>query len=189
MASRGTASAGIGNSLRGTMLLPDPETSAERLEILGLLAQEESIGPLVIHAAQWAQEVPSARALAKSVLSLAKGDRVVLLEAGEKLINAGYERVAQVSTRGQFAIRGGIMDVFSWQASLPMRIELDDEVVDSIRRFDPDTQISIGESTACEILAGNVRCEACSTSSLSSERRSDYRCRGWRGAGGCPDFE
>ena len=138
----------------GDDALPDPETSAERLEILGLLAQEKSTGPLVIHAAQWAKEVPSARALAKSVLSLAKGDRVVLLETGEKLISAGYERVAQVSTRGQFAIRGGIMDVFSWQASLPMRVEWDDEVVDSIRRFDPDTQISIGESTACEILAG-----------------------------------
>ena len=134
--------------------LPDPETSAERLEILGLLAQEESIGPLVVHAAQWAKEVPSARALARSVLSLEKGDTVGLLEAGEKLDSAGYERVAQVAARGQFAIRGGIMDVFSWQASLPMRIEWDDEVVDSIRSFDPDTQISIGESTACEILVG-----------------------------------
>jgi transcription-repair coupling factor (superfamily II helicase) len=140
-------------------LLPDPETSAERLEILSLLAQEESIGPLVIHAGQWVQDVPSARALAKSVLSLKKGDRVGLFEAGEKLVNAGYERAAQVTARGQFAIRGGIMDLFSWQGSLPLRIELDDEVVDSIRSFDPDTQISIGESASCEILAGNFDAE------------------------------
>ena len=163
----------------GDDALPDPETSAERLEILGLLAQGKSTGPLVIHATQWAQEVPSARALAKSVLSLAKGDRVVLLEAGEKLISAGYERVAQVSTRGQFAIRGGIMDVFSWQASLPMRIEWDDEVVDSIRRFDPDTQISIGESTACEILVGMFDAKLVPLRHYLRKERSDYRCRGW----------
>ncbi|MGB8464549.1 MAG: transcription-repair coupling factor [Terrimicrobiaceae bacterium] len=135
-------------------VLPNPETSAERLEILGLLAQEKSTGPLVVHAAQWAQEVPSARALAKSLLSFAKGDTVALSEAGETLAGAGYERVALVTTRGQFAIRGGIMDVFSWQASLPMRIEWDDEVVDSIRRFDPDAQTSVGESSSCEILVG-----------------------------------
>ena len=80
---------------------------------------------------------------------------MILLEAGEKLVDAGYERVAQVAIRGQFAIRGGIMDVFSWHASLPMRIEWDDEFVDSIRRFDPDSQMSIGEATSCEILPGN----------------------------------
>jgi len=135
-------------------VLPDPETAAERLEILGALSREESIGPLVIHAAQWARDVPSAQDLAGSVLSLKKGDRVVLFDAGEKLVDAGYERITQVVTRGQFAIRGGILDVFSWQAALPVRIELDDEVVDSIRRFDPDTQISIGESNLCEIVAG-----------------------------------
>ena len=57
-------------------VLPDPETSAERLEILSLLAHEESTGPLVIHTGQWAQEVPYARALAKSLLSMTKGARV-----------------------------------------------------------------------------------------------------------------
>jgi transcription-repair coupling factor (superfamily II helicase) len=139
----------------GHDLLRDPETTAERLEILGALAREESIGPLVIHAAQWMQEVPSPSALADSALSLAKGDWFALLRAAEKLANAGYERVTQVASRGQFAIRGGIMDVFSWQASLPVRIEWDDEIVDSIRSFDLDTQISVSESTSCDILAGN----------------------------------
>ncbi|MGA7394604.1 MAG: transcription-repair coupling factor [Terrimicrobiaceae bacterium] len=136
-------------------LLPDPETTAERLEILGLLAQDKSIGPLVIHAAQWAQDVPAPYALAGSVLSLVKGDKFALITAAEKLAGSGYERVAQVTSRGQFAIRGGIMDVFSWQAFLPIRIELDDEIVDSIRQFDPDSQISISESVSSEILAGH----------------------------------
>lgn len=137
-------------------VLQDPDTVAERLEILGLLARDESVGPLVVHAGQWDQEVPSAPALAGSVLKLTTGDSVVLLEAAQNLVNAGYERVTQVATRGQFAIRGGIVDVFSWQESLPVRIELDDNLVASIRRFDPDTQISIDESNACEILAGKL---------------------------------
>ncbi len=139
----------------GHELLPDPETIAERLEILGLLAQEKPVGPLVIHRAQWEQSVPSDLTFTDSVISFAKGDTVVLLKAGEKLVNAGYERVEQVVIRGQFAIRGGIMDVFSWHDSLPMRLEWDDELVDSIRRFDPDSQMSIGEATSCEILTAN----------------------------------
>ena len=136
--------------------LPDPEIAAERLEILGLLARGKSLGPLVVHAGQWNQEVPSQPALAGSLLTLAKGDTVALWQASEKLASSGYERVSQVATRGQFAVRGGIMDVFSWQASVPVRVELDDNVVDSIRKFDPDTQISISESNACEIYAGKL---------------------------------
>ncbi len=136
--------------------LPDPEIAAERLEILGLLARGKSLGPLVVHAGQWNQEVPSQPALAGSLLTLAKGDTVALWQAIEKLASSGYERASQVATRGQFAVRGGIMDVFSWQASVPVRVELDDNVVDSIRKFDPDTQISISESNACEIYAGKL---------------------------------
>jgi transcription-repair coupling factor (superfamily II helicase) len=143
-------------------ILPDPETSAEQLAILNLLAEEKPVGPLVIHSGQWDKEVPSARNLARMALSVTVGDRIVPLEAGERLVEAGYERVSQVSSRGGFAIRGGILDVFSWQASFPSRIELDDEIVDSIRIFDPDTQISIGESSSCDILAGKFETEVVS---------------------------
>jgi transcription-repair coupling factor (superfamily II helicase) len=139
----------------GQDLLPDPETTAERLEILALLAEGKPVGPLVVHREQWEEDVPSAVALSNAVLSFNKGERVILLEASEKLAQAGYERVTQVASRGQFAIRGGIMDVFSWQASLPMRVEWNDEIIDSIRRFDPDSQVSVDEWTSCEILAGN----------------------------------
>ncbi|HEY5953185.1 MAG TPA: CarD family transcriptional regulator, partial [Terrimicrobiaceae bacterium] len=138
------------------VVLPDPETVAERLEILGLLARGQAVGPLVIHHGQWQQEVPSVAALTGSLISLTMGDTVRLAEVGEKLAAAGYERAGQVATRGQFAIRGGILDVFSWQSSLPVRIELDDEIVDSIRSFDPDNQISVGELNHCEIFAAKL---------------------------------
>jgi transcription-repair coupling factor (superfamily II helicase) len=140
-------------------VLRDPETVAERLEILGLLARDRRIGPLVVHSSQWNQNVPSASALTGSLFSLAKGDTLILKEAAETLANSGYERVSQVATRGQFSIRGGIMDVFSWQATLPVRIELDDVTVDSIRNFDPDSQVSVKETGSCEIFSGKLQAQ------------------------------
>lgn len=136
--------------------LPDPETAAERLELLRLLSEREFTGPLVIHASQWEAEVPSHQSLSGAVMRIAKGDTLDFNAAAAKLSAAGYERASQVANRGQFAIRGGIFDVYSWQAPLPLRLELDDETVDSIRAFDPHTQISVGERDSCDILAGNL---------------------------------
>ncbi len=136
--------------------LPDPETAAERLEVLRELAAGKSPGPLVIHAGQWDQDVPSAQSLSGAALRLATGEKLDLEETAARLGKSGYERAPQVGVRGQFAIRGGIMDIFSWQAQVPVRIELDDDVVDSIREFNADTQMSVGECKICEILAGNL---------------------------------
>jgi len=137
--------------------LADPETTAERLEILRELGGRESSGPLVIHAAQWDEEVPAATALSRAVLRLCPGDVFDFGEATVRLESSGYERTTQVGVRGQFAIRGGILDVYSWQAQVPVRIELDDEIVDSIRTFHPDTQLAIEACDETEILAGKIQ--------------------------------
>ena len=60
-----------------------------------------------------------------------------------RLVDQGYERVNQVTTPGQFAIRGDILDIYPPQADLPYRIELFGSEVDSIRLFDPETQRSV----------------------------------------------
>lgn len=136
--------------------LPDPETAAERLEILRALGGKEFCGPLVIHRAQWDQDVPSLEELSGALLRVEKGKNFSLAAAVATLTENGYERAAQVATRGQFAIRGGIFDVFSWQAPLPFRVELDDDLADSIRVFDPHTQVSTEERDGIEILAGRL---------------------------------
>ncbi len=140
----------------GEEVLIDPETAAERLEILRALDGKDFVGPLVIQAAQWEHEVPSSQALTKAVLQIRKGDKLDFQTTAERLSGAGYERASQVANRGQFAIRGGILDVYSWQSPLPMRVELDDDTVDSVRSFDPDTQVSVGEIESGEILAGKL---------------------------------
>ena len=68
-----------------------------------------------------------------------------LEEWKEKLTLLGYERMAQVDGMGQFAIRGGIIDIYPLTEELPVRIELWDTVIDSIRTFDLESQRSIEE--------------------------------------------
>jgi transcription-repair coupling factor (superfamily II helicase) len=69
----------------------------------------------------------------------------------EKLISAGYVREEPIGNFGQFSIRGGIIDVWSPDAENPVRIEFFGDTVDSIREFDPDTQLSTGQLTEIAI--------------------------------------
>ncbi|MGI8435584.1 MAG: CarD family transcriptional regulator, partial [Chthoniobacterales bacterium] len=62
--------------------------------------------------------------------------------------------MAQVTTRGQFAVRGGVLDIYSWQAQLPMRAEFFDEEIESLREFDLDTQTSVRNLNTVDILLG-----------------------------------
>ncbi len=71
------------------------------------------------------------------------GDTVDLQSMSYQLIENGYERVGRVEVVGQFAIRGGIMDIFSPANNTPIRMELWDTEIDSIRRFSPITQRTI----------------------------------------------
>ena len=71
-------------------------------------------------------------------------DSVVELDALKVLLaDMGYERVGQVEAKGQFAIRGGIVDIFPLTDDVPVRIELWDDEIDSIRSFDTQSQRSI----------------------------------------------
>ena len=71
-------------------------------------------------------------------------DSIIELDALKVLLaNMGYERVGQVDAKGQFAIRGGIVDIFPLTEDVPVRIELWDEEIDSIRSFDAESQRSI----------------------------------------------
>ncbi len=59
---------------------------------------------------------------------------------GKRLVQMGYERTGQVELPGQFAIRGGILDIYPLTEEYPVRIELWDDEVDSIRSFDAQSQ-------------------------------------------------
>src|SRR5262249_52842283 len=88
--------------------------------------------------------LPRPAAFRGQVLTLAPGDAVDREALVEHLQTAGYERVETVTAVGQWALRGGIVDVFSPAGSLPVRIELAGDDVESLRTFDPTSQRSTG---------------------------------------------
>ena len=78
-----------------------------------------------------------------SVLRLSPGDEVSLEEIKAQLVRMGYEKEYQVETMGQFALRGGILDIFPLTEENPIRIEMWGDEIDTIRSFDTETQKSI----------------------------------------------
>jgi transcription-repair coupling factor (superfamily II helicase) len=82
-------------------------------------------------------------AVKKSILRIDNEASIDIDKLKDQLIGLGYEKVSQVEAAGQFAIRGGIIDIFSLTEENPYRIELWDDEVDSIRSFDVESQRSI----------------------------------------------
>ena len=131
-------------------VLPDPEIAAERL---ALLMQIET-APRIVVATRGSldQPAPKRGTLQSAVTQLRRGANIQMENLLDQLVASGYERVAQVTTRGQFAIRGGILDVYSWQAPLPFRLEFFGDQIESLREFDIDTQTSVRDLRSADIL-------------------------------------
>ena len=134
--------------------LPDPEVSAERLDVLQRLRDTTRPCVVVVNERAADQLVPSPKAIKKLESRVRRGDRLDRDALVAQLLEAGYESVPQVSDRGQFAVRGGIMDVYSWQQPLPTRLEWFDDEVESIREFDLDKQTSVHTLESVALLLG-----------------------------------
>lgn len=85
------------------------------------------------------------------VLKIKLGDELDLKEISQKLIESGFERLETVEGKGEFSLRGGILDVFPPNATNPYRIELFGDEVDSIRTFNVESQRSIEKVKKAEI--------------------------------------
>ncbi len=84
-------------------------------------------------------------------ITIKKDEDIKLNELTKKLVNLGYEKSETVEGKGQFAVRGGIIDIFSVNSEFPYRIELFGDTVDSIRTFDVMTQRSVDSLNEVEI--------------------------------------
>ena len=104
----------------------------------------------MVSAVALSEKVPDP-ALRPHSFTIRVGELLDLDEVGRQLVAAGYERVDQVDDRGQFAIRGGILDVYPATEDRAVRIDLFDIEVESIRCFSTFTQRSLGETDAIEI--------------------------------------
>ncbi len=93
--------------------------------------------------------------LAARSMSFNKGDMIDLDEFKTGLINFGYKSVSQVVQHGEFAVRGAIIDLYPMGSHVPLRIDLFDDTIDSVRKFDPETQKSIENVDEIAILPAN----------------------------------
>ena len=142
--------------------LPDPEAAAERLAALKRIDEvrrKEGGQTIVLAGESFGENAPRPGRLHRDTLPFTTGDDLELEALATKLESAGYEREAQVYQRGQFAVRGGIIDIFSWQAMHPLRIELFDTEVESLREFDVDTQASLRKVSEAEVLLSEADLE------------------------------
>lgn len=103
-------------------------------------------------------------------LKLSAGEKVEEMELLAELIAFGYERVDMVIERGQFAKRGGIIDVFTPDAEYPLRMELWGDEIDSLRYFDQTSQRSIEKIDTALVLPVNEISASNATAKLAAEK-------------------
>ncbi len=130
---------------------PHPAITAERLETLARLARGES-GVVLATVRGLIQRIPRPQRLGEAVIALQVGADYDPAALGERLVFLGYERLPEVEAVGQFARRGGILDVYAVGVADPIRLEFDGDTLASLRRFDAGTQRSLEQLRQVTIL-------------------------------------
>jgi transcription-repair coupling factor (superfamily II helicase) len=137
-------------------LAPPPHLVGLRIAALDALTAsagepaEEEPPVVVVSAVALAEKVPDPE-LRPRGLGLEVGELVDLDELATELVAAGYERVDQVEDRGQFAVRGGLLDLFPATEDRAVRVDLFGDEIEALRWFSTYTQRSLGEARRVEI--------------------------------------
>jgi transcription-repair coupling factor (superfamily II helicase) len=134
---------------------PSPGVAAEQMAALSLLA----LGPapkkttvLVTTAPALLQRVPPREAVKQASYLARAGQDVNIKDLERYFAVNGYQRASTVTERGEFAIRGGVIDVFAPGAEEPVRLDLFGDSLESIRAFDPETQRSTRQLKSIDLL-------------------------------------
>lgn len=115
-----------------------------RAEILNRVNHKASSGEIIVtYPEALTEKVINKKSLTKNTFSAKVGEQVDVEFLSELLQSYDFEKADFVYEAGQFAVRGGIIDVFSYAHDLPYRIELFGNEIDSIRTFDPNSQLSV----------------------------------------------
>ena len=124
----------------------------QRTSSIGKILSYESDTLIVVtYPAALEELIPSAENIRKSIMKISVGDEISHDNIVEALFDAGFERMDFVAEPGQFAIRGAIVDIFSYSYNDPFRISFFGDEVDSINIFDCNTQLSKEKAEAAEI--------------------------------------
>ncbi|WP_269790479.1 transcription-repair coupling factor [Stenotrophomonas sp. Iso1] len=132
---------------------PHPDIISQRLAALHHLPTLTR-GIVVVPVQTLLQRLAPLSYIVGGSFDLKVGQRLDMDAEKRRLESAGYRNVAQVLDPGDFAVRGGLLDVYPMGADAPLRIELLDEDIDSIRAFDPESQRSLDKVSAVKMLPG-----------------------------------
>jgi transcription-repair coupling factor (superfamily II helicase) len=165
-------------------LSPHPDIASSRAVGLWQLASGLARVAIVpLSAALWRSRQPEYyRELARTV---ARDDSLPLEDLTAHLSAVGYDREDMVDMPGQFAVRGGIVDVFPPESNRPVRIELFGDVVESLREFDAQTQRSVGPlervvlPPMSECLRPAAQLAAVGAGAGDAEPRDEWPAPGW----------
>lgn len=130
---------------------PNPAIVAERMAVLSLLAQDR-VPLLVTTINALGQRVPKRSMVEGAALSLKTGSQISIDELTAFLARNGYQRVGTVIEPGDFAIRGGLLDMFPPGHERPVRLDFFGDELESIREFDPVTQRSLEKQSALSLV-------------------------------------
>ncbi|EAR08429.1 transcription-repair coupling factor [Reinekea blandensis] len=132
---------------------PHEDIISERLAVLKALEQRP-YAIVLTTAANLSHRLPPVSEIQGGAFQWQVGDPLNLDQQREKLNKAGYRATDTVFEHGEFAVRGALLDVYPMGSELPVRIELFDDEIESIRWFDPETQRTSEKTHAIELLPG-----------------------------------
>jgi transcription-repair coupling factor (superfamily II helicase) len=121
---------------------PQTASQQQRIETLEKITSSNKTNIIVTYTEALFEKIPGKAALSDNTFKLAVREKLSIEFLEEFLFSYNFNRVDFVAEPGQFAIRGGIIDVFSFSANMPYRIELFGDEIESIRSFDALTQLS-----------------------------------------------
>ena len=130
---------------------PYPELITERVKTL-LNLYLNTFDMLLISPIALCHLIPPKEFIEQNVFDYKINDAITTNELIERLINAGYVRTDQVYEHGEFSVRGSLLDFFPSGSSLPFRINILKNSIESIRTFDPDTQRTVYKVNKVEVI-------------------------------------
>jgi transcription-repair coupling factor (superfamily II helicase) len=161
------------DSLPYDRVSPNAEVSARRMSALHQLLQPHAGARVVFTTANAiVQRVPDRGSIAERVWAAASGNVVHMDQLTRWLGANGFDRTATVRDVGEFAVRGGILDLWAPGTGAPIRLDFFGDTLETIRPFDPVTQRTTGQQSRLDLVPAS---EAVLTEETISRFRTNYR--------------
>ena len=143
----------------------DEAMAVQRTEVLSALLGDEAMrlkgdkarGIIIVtYSEALAESVPQPQLLQGKTINLSVGEEIAISQLTEMLLELDFKRVDFVYEPGQFAVRGGIVDVYSYAYDIPMRVDFFGDEIDSIREFELESQLSQNKVDTISIVASSA---------------------------------